>query len=96
MRDKGAPGITAELVSWMWVAFYVDRGFLCFKKEFSSSAEAEAVIGRLGCAADLYGVFVYDLFVSLSITLFICYVPAQFFEKGVDEFSAKLGLVILL
>ena len=80
----------------MWVAFYVERRLFCFEKEFANSADAEAVVGGLGSAADFYGIFVNDILVGLGVASYVRYVPAESFEKWVDEFSAKLGLIILL
>ena len=84
------------MIRGMRVAFDVDGWFLCFEKKLANSADAEAVIRGLGSTADLYGIFVYDVLVGLGVASYVRYVPAQFFEERVDEFSAKLGLIILL
>jgi len=35
------------------------------------------------------------VFVSLCIALFVIHIPSKSFEKGIDELTPELGLVIL-
>src|SRR5207244_4213601 len=59
-------------------------------------ADAEAVIRSFGGFADFDRVFVDDVFVGLGVALFVVNVPAERFEKGVEEFATKLGLVVMM
>ena len=60
----GAPGVAAELVGRVHVPFDVHRGLLGLDEELARAADAEAVVGRLGAAADLDGVLVHHVLVG--------------------------------
>ena len=73
----------------------VHSGLLGFKKKFPRAANPEAVVRRFGGFADFDGVFVDNILVCLSIAALVVNVPAERFEKRVQEFTAKLGFVVL-
>jgi hypothetical protein len=70
-------------------------GLFRFQEELARAADAEAVIGGLGSAADLDLVFVDDILVGFGIALAVVHIPAEGLEHGVDEFLAELGLVVV-
>src|SRR5207253_10183195 len=90
------PGIAANLVSGAGIIGDADGGFLGLDDELSRAADAKAVVGGLGGAADLDGVFVDDVLVGLGVAGAVVDVPAGGGEEGVDEFSAGLGVVVRL
>ena len=94
-RQLGAPGVAAELVGGVRVPFDVHRGLLGLDEELARAADAEAVVGRLGAAADLDGVLVHHVLVGLGVAPLVVHVPAQGFEERVDELDPGQGLVIL-
>jgi len=102
-RQLRGVGVAAELKRRCGINTDADGGFLGFEKEFASaapaggaSADVEAIVGRLGGAADLDGVFIDNFAVSLGISLVIVDVPSQRLEHGIDEVDAKLGLAVLI
>ena len=70
-------------------------GLLGLDEELARAADAEAVVGRLGGAADLDGVLVDHVLVGFGVALLVVDVPAEGLEEGVDELAAELGLVVL-
>lgn len=91
-----APGVTAKLVSGVWVGFDIDGRFFCFEKEFSGASDAEAVVGSFCGGADFDSVFVNDFFVGWRPAVFVGYIPAECFKKRVQKFAAELSFVILV
>jgi hypothetical protein len=91
----GRPGIPSELEGWADIVFEVDRGFLGFDEELAGPPYTETIVWGLGRSTHLYGVFVDYVFVSLCIAFFVIHIPSKSFEKGIDELTPELGLVIL-
>lgn len=89
-----APGVAPQLIGRARVVLDIDRGFLSFDEELARAADSEAVIGRLGVAADLDRVLVNDLLVSFGVALLVVNVPAEKREKGIDEFLPNLRFVV--
>ena len=70
----------------------VDGGLLGFHEELARPADAEAVVRRLGGAADFDGILVDDVLVRLGEALPVVDVPTEGLEQGVDELVADGGL----
>ena len=64
-------------------------------EEFSGGADAKGVVGRAGGAFDLEGVFVDDVAILEGDVALVVDVPTEFDEKGVEEFDAQLGFVVV-
>ena len=58
-------------------------------------ADAEGVVWRFGRPAHLDGVFVDRILIGFSVALLVEYVPSQSLEERIDEFPARLRLVVL-
>jgi len=69
-------------------------GFFASRK-LAGTADTEAVIRGLGNATDLDGVFMDNVLIGFGIALSVGYIPAQFLEKRVYEFTAHLGFVVV-
>jgi hypothetical protein len=52
----------------MRVGFDIDGRLLLLEEKFARAADAEAIVGRFGCAADLNRILVYDVLVGLGVT----------------------------
>ncbi len=73
-RQFGGPGIAAQLEGGAEIVLDIDGGFLGFEEELARAADAEAVVGGLGDAADLDGILVDDILVCLGV-------PARLFTS---------------
>jgi hypothetical protein len=69
-------------------------GLLGFEEEDAPAADAEAVVGRLGRAADLDGVLVDDFAEGLGVVLRVVDVPAEGLEEGIEEVAPQQGFVV--
>ena len=76
-RQLGRPGVAAELEGRAGVVLDVDRRLLGLDEELARAADAEAVVGRLGRAADLDGVLVDDVLVGFGVALRCCPCPSR-------------------
>ncbi len=56
------------------------------------AADTKGVVGGLGFATDLEGVFVDDLLAGLGVALGVGDIPTEGGEERVDELLADLGL----
>ncbi len=93
--QPGRPGVATQLVGGGNVLLDGYRWFLRFEKEQPPAADAEAVVGRLGGAADLDGIFVHDFAEALRVAGAVVHVPAQQREQGVEKIAPQLGFVVL-
>ena len=73
----------------------VDRRFFRFEEEFALAADAEAVIGCFGGETNLDRIFVDHIAVGFGITGAVVHVPAERFEKRINEVAPDLCLVVL-
>ncbi len=71
-----------------------DGWLLCFEEEFTSAADAKAVVGRFRRAADLYRVFVNNVFVGFGVAADVLHVPAKRLEHWIDELATQLRLIV--
>jgi hypothetical protein len=76
-RQVGRPGVAAKLVGGRHFLLDVDRGLLGLEEEDAPAADAEAVVRRLGRAADLDGVLVDDFAEGFGVILRVVDVPAE-------------------
>ena len=88
------PGVAAQLERGRRILPDAHRGFLGFEEELALVADPEAVIGRLGRAADADGVLVDDFLVRLRVAAFVVHVPAEGLEERIQELLPELRLVV--
>ena len=93
-RQFGRPCVASQLVGGVGAALDVNAGALGFEEEFRHAADAEAVVGGLRAAGDLYGGLVDHVLVRLGLAGLVGHVPAERLEEGVDEFLADLRLLV--
>ena len=79
----------------MRVGLDIDRRLLRFEEKLARPDDAEAIVRRFGCAANLDCIFVNDIFVGLSVAADVFHVPAERFEHRIDKLFAKLRFVVL-
>ena len=95
-RQFRRPGIAAQLKGRAEIVFQIDGGLLGFEEELARAADAKAVVGRLGVAADLDGILVDDIFVRFGVALLVVDVPAEGLEERIEELPPQLGFVVAL
>ena len=94
-RQLGRPGIAPQLEGGADRLADIDRRLLGLDEEAPhAAADAEAVVGGLGPAADLDGVLVDDFLVGVGVALCGCRRPSRGPKKRVEELLAELGLVV--
>ena len=91
----GVPGVAAELIGGFGVGDDPGGRLFRFDKEFTGGADAKGIVGRAGGAFDLEGVFVDDVAVLEGDVALVVDVPTEFDEKGIEEFDAQLGFVVV-
>ena len=91
----GVPGVATELIGGFGVGDDPGRRLFRLDEEFPGGADAKGVVGRAGGAFDLEGVFVDDVAVLEGDVALVVDVPTEFDEKGIEEFDAQLGFVVV-
>jgi hypothetical protein len=91
----GGPGVAAKLEGGVDIVLDVDGRFLGLDEELAGAVDAEGIVGGGGSRSGLEGVFVDDVFVGFGVTLAVDDVPAEGFEKGVEELAVELGLFLV-